>query len=377
MKGLKKAGIWFSLLSKRLYKKISFLALLALIPVLVVGYSGLAQEDSGIMTIALAQRGSDALADTILEELQGSSQLIRFIDCATPEGAEALVRAGKADCAWIFPDALVEKVEKFVTTWSSRDAFVEVLQRQDNVTLMLAREKLSGILFKYCAPEFYVNYIRKNVPHLDHLSDGELLSWYDAVNVSGNLFSYDTVADQTENGQTYLTAPVRGLLAVVTVLCGLAAAMYYLQDRNRGVFAWMSERKLPWIELVCQLIAVVNMTAVVWLSLGLAGMAASFGRELLVTALYVLCTAAFAMLIRRLCGGLRGLGVALPLLVVGMLVICPVFFDLGALRELQYLFPPTYYVNAVYNDKYLWYMALYIPACAALYVLVGKLFKRP
>ena len=61
---------------------------------------------------------------------------------------------------------------------------------------------------------------------------------------------------------------------------------------------------------------------------------------------------------------------------VVMLVVCPVFFDLGALRELQYLFPPTYFINAVYSDKFLLYMPLYTLVLAAVYFLTGVILNR-
>lgn len=369
--------MWIFLLSKRLYKKATFLVILALIPALVVGYSALAQEDSGILTVALAQEGSDPLVLQIWAELHESSQLIRFVDCDSPAAAEQLVRAGKADSAWIFPADLQWAMERFAASWSDRDALVRVLEREENVTLMLAREKLGGILFKYCAPEVYLDFARDNYPELEGLSDEALLEYYDAVHIPGNLFSFEDREDSgAAEASSYLTTPVRGLLGVVIVLCALAAAMYYVQDRALGTFAWAPEGRLPMIELGCQLIAIFNVALVAWIALALSGMAASFFRELLILVLYALCTASFAMLVRRLCGGLRGLGTLLPLLVVVMLVVCPVFFDLGALRELQYLFPPTYYVGAVYHHRYLAYMALYTAVAGALYWVTGKICKR-
>ena len=67
---------------------------------------------------------------------------------------------------------------------------------------------------------------------------------------------------------------------------------------------------------------------------------------------------------------------ALPLLIVVMLVVCPVFFDLGALRALQYLFPPTYYINASTSNRFLVLMVVYALALLVVYILSGKLLKR-
>ena len=57
-----KLCMWFWLLTKRLYKKPAFLAILVLIPVLTFCYKAATQADSGVMTVALAQEGKDPLA---------------------------------------------------------------------------------------------------------------------------------------------------------------------------------------------------------------------------------------------------------------------------------------------------------------------------
>ena len=66
----------------------------------------------------------------------------------------------------------------------------------------------------------------------------------------------------------------------------------------------------------------------------------------------------------------------MPVLVVVMLVVCPVFFDLGVLRQVQDLFPPTYFVNAAYNGRYLLYLPVYSLALGGFYWLAGKSLKR-
>ena len=173
----------------------------------------------------------------------------------------------------------------------------------------------------------------------------------------------------------YLTAPVRGLLAVVIALCGLATAMYHMEDQRRGTFGWLSRPRQDLAELGCQVVSLVQVSLVALLALILSGLAANLGRELLVLVLYCLCTASFSALIRRICGDLRVLGTLLPLLVVAMLVVCPVFFDLGQLRTAQYLLPPTYYINAVYSNSHLGFMLLHTVVTSALYWLMG-LLKR-
>lgn len=372
-----RSWMWFWLLTKRLYKKLTFLAILLLIPALVLGYGAAAKGDSGMITVVLAQQEEDPIAEEIIRSLEGSTQLIRYEICDDAKIAEDMVRGGKADMAWIFHGDLDAKLDKFVEQPKAKNAIVTVLLREDDVSLRLAREKLSGALYRVLSQRVYLSYIRENVPEFDDLSDEVLMEYHAGQKMSDTLFDFGDPDAGMERVQSvhYLTAPVRGLLAVVIALCGMATALYYMQDTRRGTFAWVSTRRRPGVELGCQLVSLANVTAVVMLALVLTGQTGSFLAELATALLYCLCCAAFSMVLRRLCGSVRLLAMLLPLLVVVMLVVCPVFFDLGDLRSLQYLLPPTYFIQGAYNAKYLLYMMGYTGICLGVYGVLG-LFRE-
>ncbi len=377
---MKRLFKWFLLLNKRLYKKLSFILILMLIPVLVFSYSNVAQEDSGVLTIALAQVSDDAMASGVIQNLMEENSLVRFLDCETPQEAKELVAEGDADAAWIFPEDMEDKVYRFVANATRKNAFIQVVERDSSVPVILAREKLSGAMYANCSKAMLISYIRKNVPELSHKTDAELETHYDAISVDGDFFRF-SLMESSEGSQeaqdaNYLLTPVRGLLAVVTVLSGLATAMYYMHDDRAGTFSWIPERRKGCVEFGCQMICVLNVSAVILIALWLSGLATTFGREVLILLAYAVCTALFCMTVRRICGKLTVLGTALPLLIVVMLVVCPVFFDLGMLRAFQYIFPPTYYINAQYSDYFLAMMGVYGLVLLLIYYLTGKLLHR-
>lgn len=362
---------WIGLLWKRLYKKLTFVLLLVLIPALVFGYGQTTQEESGLVTVALASRVDpvEPLTQAVWDDLL-QSQIVRYIVCDSPEEARELVLNGQADTAWIFEADIERGIYDFVARRSRNQAFITVLEPENRVALKLVRELLSGVMFPHCAKTVYLSYIRENAPELDHLSDQQLMEYYDNAMFDDELFIFSdmdgNVQEPVEEPTSYLLTPVRGMLGVVAVLAGLATAMYYIRDEKSGTFAWVPLGRRGIVELGCQLISLVNVVAVALISLALTGQTGHLGRELLVAVLYSLCVAGFAMAVRRISGGIRGLGMATPLLVVVMLAVCPVFFDLGAMRQLQYCFPPTYFVNATYNDRYIGLMILYTLAMLAI-----------
>ena len=363
MKKVKKLLLWLWLLTKRLYKKPTFLTILILIPALVLGYSLAAQGDSGMVTVALA--GEDGFTLQLFEQLEDSGQLLRYIRCDTAAYAELLVSTGKADAAWIFPEDTQSAIETFAKDPTQANAFVRVVQREENVALALARERLSGVIFPHVARNYYLQFIRQTYPELAELSDEAVLQYYDGTDMGGDLFEYDSTAAVTEPVH-YLMSPVRGLLAAVILLGGMTTAMYWVKDTQNGTFQWLPGRYRILPELGSQLVTAVNLGAVSLMTLALSGLAEDLLLELLTLLLYSLTVAAFCMLLRRLLQKISVLGMLLPLLMVTVLAVCPVFFDLGALRPYQLLLPPTYYINGVYNGAYLAYALIFVTAAGGI-----------
>ena len=291
-----------------------------------------------------------------------------------------MVNDQRADAAWIFDDNLEDAIYRFAAKPLRKNAFVQIMEGESTVPLKLIREKLSGVIFSRTSRAYYLSYLRENVPEVQDVPDETLLKYYDDFAAEATFFEFayldGGIKEETEQSSSYLLSPVRGLLAVVIVLGGLAAAMYYMQDEKLGTFSLVSQKRKDPVEFGCQMIAVVNVSAVALIALAAAGLMANLGREMVLILLNALATALFCMTVRRICGSIGILGTLLPVLMVGMLVVCPVFFDFGTLHYVQYLFPPTYYVNAVHSNYFLGLQVLYIAALLGVYVLLGKVFHR-
>lgn len=373
MNYVKTGLLWLWLLTKRLYRRPAFLVMLVVIPALVLGYASINTEDSGMVTVAVAQEGATALEPSLLQELQGGSDLLLYRSCATPEEAEALVTTGKADTAWIFSENLEESVRAFAKGGNA--AFIRVLVREDSVMLRLSRERLSGTMFPRIARQVYLVFLRRLAPELTHLSDEALLERYDQTEIADNLFSFDEDFTKATSAH-YLLSPLRGLLGLVILLSSLATAMYHLRDKQAGTFCRLGLRWRWTAELAGQLVAVLHVAAAGAICLALTGLSASAGRELTLLMLYSLCCAAFSMALQRVVGSLRVLAALLPALAVVMLAVCPVFFNLNALLTLRHFFPLTYYIYAANQPVYLLHMLAYTLVCFGVYALAGLLGRK-
>lgn len=358
--------IWLWMLAKRLLKKPSFLVILALIPVLTFGYTAATAGGSGVVNIALAAGDlEDPMASEILDSLLESGPLMSFTLHETPEAAKQAVVNGKADAAWVFPEDMAARVDEFLEVPMAHNAFVTVYQREDSVLLMLAKEKLNGHIFDCLSRRSYLNYLRADSPVLAAMTDEELYAIRDSLPFPESLFTYSEELLAATRETNYLTAPVRGLLAVVMLLAGLATAMYSMADRENGTFSWLGIRLRPLAELAQMLVSLTLVGIAVGLALWASGLSRGFV-ELPTTVLFILATGAFCHMLRSFLGTIPRLAAVLPLLLTLSLVICPVFFDLQPLKAAQYLLPPTYFITAPMDSRYLLLMLPYTAVCLAL-----------
>ena len=370
---MKKTVKWLLLLIKRQFRQPTFLLLLVLIPAIVFGYTAISQGQSGAITVALSWQEGDELAEALCQKLQTESQLIRFIPCGT-NMAEDMVHSGKADAAWIFSEDTEAALQRFVE--GSYEPFILVVEREQTTSLLLAREKLTAAVFAAGSEMFYEHYLRQQVPGLETVSRETLMEYYHSTMMAGSLFQFEDISgnlERLEDQEQYLLSPLRGLLATVAAVCAMACAMYYCRDNEKGVFVWVAEGIRPVIELISQLICLLSVLCVSMLSLAIAGLSAEIWKEMLLIAVYGLCCAGFGMLLRQLLRSPKAIATALPLLSIAMLAVCPVFFEMPGMRLPSLLFPPTYFINGVYNTAYLIGGLAYSAICLSLCWVTNRL----
>jgi len=384
MKKLRQFFMWILLLNKRLFKKPGFLVILVMIPLLVLAVDLIGDEDSGALTVALSIEDSDdPLATEIVKSLTDSSRLIRFIECNDPDDAKELVENGTSDAAWIFHEDLEKKIDKFTKNIHQRNAFVTVIQREETILLQLSREKLYAALYPHTAFSLYKNYIIYDIPEIGELSEDQFRNYYDTIDAEGEdlfKFSYADPNESTEDAEnmSYLLAPMRGLLSVLVILGGFAVAMFYMQDENAGKFDWIPQHRRPMFAVIYNMTAIADIALAALLAILLSGLSVSIAREILLMLIYTVLSTGFCIAIKQICGSIHRLGAIIPVMIVAMVALCPVFFNTtGLLRNFSYLLPPFYYLNAVHNTNFIPPMLIYTFAIYAFNFVFYKIKTHP
>lgn len=370
-------GKLFLLLNKRLLKKPSFIIILCLIPVMVFGLRLVSERESGIVRIALVNEGS-AEAGRIIDTLINKPSVFLFSTYDDSKEAQEALIDNRVDAAWVFPKDYKFRISDFtgslIKSSGESEGAVEIIEREDNVLLQLSRMELFGALYSDLSYSLFGNYINIRLAEPD-VPDSRLYSYYDNNRNTGMLFDYrdtdERLPSEHDVSESYLFAPLRGILLLLTLLCGLAAAMYYRADMDKEIFSWMPVGNKWIFEHIYLLTALADGGLVVLITFFLTGLNGNAIAEILLMLLYIISCCSFCSIVRKFTFNLRSLATFIPILMLSMLVICPVFIYIRGLRGLQLLMPPFYYLMAQNNMGYLNLFVIYSIAIIAVDVLGG------
>ena len=371
---MKQIFLWFYMLNKRLARRISFWLILAAVPLLVLALGMLAKQESGVATVAVyVEDESDPAAVSMLERLRTQKSVIHYTFCESEQTAQSLVRSSRADVAWILPDDLSDRIN--ARAGGKSNSIVRVYVREgDDILQMLVREKLFAAIYPELAYDVYTRYVLDTLKPAPTPTDDELFDYYHSVERGDRLIEMSFLDGTSDTDTSYLVMPVRGLMALMVMMAALASALYYLHDSSSDSFVWLSQRRRRIFPYAYHMIPVLDTAAVMFATLFLAGLNVAWYKELVLMVLFMLACAAFAELMRQLFKSTTQLGVAIPILMLAMLALSPIFFDLK--NFLRYLFPPFYYLNGTHNPIYILLLAVYTIVVFALGYAVGRVRER-
>ena len=372
---MKRIFLWFVLLNKRLSRRVSFWLILAAVPLLVLALGLLAQQESGVATVAIyVEDETDPASAAVLERLHAQKGVLRYLFTDSEREAASLVKTSRADIAWILSSDLTQRLDDRAAGQSK--PVVRVYVREgDSILQMLAREKLFAALYPELTYDIYTHYVNEELRPSPALTDAELDEYFHKIQRGDELIQMSFLDGSTKDDTSYLVMPVRGLMALLVMMAALAS-LYYLHDSEAGSFVWVSRRRRRLLPYAYHLIPVLDTAAVVFVTLFIARLNVAWYREIASIALYMLACVTFAELLRQILKSTSQLGVAIPILMLAMLALSPIFFDLSQYRVLQLLFPPYYYLNSAHNPWYLLFLIAYILVTFAAGYAIGLVRER-
>lgn len=362
---MKRIFVWIFILWKRLFKKKGFMIALVLIPVMAF-LLGSVSQDKGFLNIAVSyvgEAGADAAQKIVDSDSDGS--MMRFIAVSRPESAVTMAEKGDADAAWIIESDGIEDTYK-----------VRIYQREENVFLKLTREKLFCTLFPEISYSIYRDFTTEKILPDTDLSEQELRAAYDRYATDDTLVEIYSAEGEARDTPDYLTTPLRGLSAILMLMCGMAATMYFLTDEENGSFCLLGKKGRFGVLLVSNLCALSTASVFVTLSLILSDNYTDFVSESAAMIMLIITCTLFCSLLGGLVRRIEYFAVLLPMVLVLSLVFCPIFINNIDLPIVQYVIPVYHYMYAVSDISRLWHVLIYaataLPLAYLIYIIRRK-----
>jgi len=362
---------------KRLFLKKSFVILLCLVPLMVLGLRLIAAENNGIVNILLCMEDEkDELASDTVDKLLGEDSVFAYEYCDDIDEALELLGHGEVDAVWYFPDDMLELVKEYASG-NTDVKLVEVYEVEDTTSLKLSREALMASIYDYITYEEYAGYVAQVVPDGTEITEEELRLYYDYFRQDGSLFEFYNI-DGTEWKAVggYLTAPVRGMLALLILLAGIAGVMYFRQDKEAGVYEYLPRSEEWMYRLPGCLMAMIVIGAVALLSLFLSGNATTLPMELLLMAEYIAACSIFCSILDNIFGSLLVMGIVTPFVILITFIMCPVFFSVDGFLPVKCLLPTFYYLRGIHDLNWVMYGGIYIAIAFVINVVVDLIFNK-
>ena len=375
MKRIRRFLLWGGLLAKRLLRRPAYLAVLLLVPLFAAALTLVSHRESGAVTVALAvEDPKDPAAAAAAERLTQGGSILLCLPADSADAAREAVRTGRADAAWILNENFSAELDRFAARGNAEA--VTVIEREENVLLLLAREKLFAAVYPETSFALFSRFAADEIGLTD--ADPALLRQYYAGGAVGErVIRFETAEGREADTEgSYLTAPLRGMLALLLVLCGMASGLYCYREERGESFVWLSARKRRWLPLLSHVTAILPAALAALVALTLAGVTVDPGREALMLLLYVPAAALFCELLRCLCPSEAHYGALIPVLAAAMLALCPIFLDLNLLPPLRWLLPPSWLLRAVWDGAALSGLLLYTLALLALTAAAVYLRQR-
>ena len=361
---LKQFIIWFQLLSKRLLRQPAYIVLLVLIPILGYAVSLMEQEERSGATVAVCiEEGT--WSGQIIDGLraQDADSVLAFEFYHDASEAEIAVLNNKADCAFVIPADIEERVLE--EDWRK---CITVYETSASSITGMAKERISEIIFTLYSGQRYREYMENisedivdfaQYAYEDHLTDGSTFGF--------EYISYDQYSQYSDDTDAIYDAPVfpvKGAFAVIIFISGMCGMLEYEKDNREKRFIRMAPNMLTfivdvWISTVYVSVAVLIC---LWISDGMYQSGSRFsvgaifsawdvkmwivqvGRLIVYQCVIVLYCCILGMILRRQ----ETVAAAIPILSLGSLVCAPVFIRLAAYVPvfvvLEKLFPVTYYL---------------------------------
>lgn len=343
---MKKIFTWLLLMTKRQLKHISTIIILVGMLIAVISISFLPTTIQPAIHVGYYIDKNNPHYLELSDSLDTHDGCLIFTVYDDIEELEALVISGTLQAGYVFNEDLA-KVSTFRTA--------------DNASAILSDVVILAMIMEQTADDMLVKDILRQSFFAD-MTDEDVKRIYDiyetyATNGSTFAFDYRALYDAYEGStrnmdiSSYITTPVRGIIATFIFIATLAAGANSYIDEASHIYANIPLRRRPALRLLNLSIPAILSGIIGFIGILLVGISNNIFYEVYALLAYTGLCIAFCFLLTFILNKYIYLSL-IPVFILGSIVCCPIFFNLGniipAMKIIQQMFLPTYYVTTFF-----------------------------
>lgn len=356
---MKKILTWILLFQKRILKKPMFQITILLIPILLFLLFTFNKSSDSLVRVALISGNDEYSQNFVKDLLDSSNHVISYYQCDDESQMRKDVLTGKAECGYIMPDDMPQKIVQFSS--KKKQGIITAIVKKESISTKIVNEIIYGRLFSERAYPVLKDFINEKQP--DRLTSAEDEKMYDTFSkylIEPLMFSFE-YADGSKNdllnnddsSHNYYMLPVRGILSVLILVSSMSGVLMLSNDDRKNTWGFIRLSKRPAFNYFYIFMSILPIAICSLAAIFITGISTNVLNEIRLMVLYALLLTGFSSLLKALIKNIYVLCSLIPVTVLLSLIICPVFIDIGSIvpqsRFVRLFLPTNYYLDSIYS----------------------------
>lgn len=356
---MKKILTWILLFQKRILKKPMFQITILLIPILLFLLFTFNKSSDSLVRVALISGNDEYSQNFVKDLLDSSNHVISYYQCYDESQMRKDVLTGKAECGYIMPDDMPQKITQFSS--KKKQGIITAIVKKESISTKIVNEIIYGRLFSERAYPVLKDFINEKQP--DRLTSAEDEKMYDTFSkylIEPLMFSFEyadgnknDLLNNDDSSHNYYMLPVRGILSVLILVSSMSGVLMLSNDDRKNTWGFIRLSKRPAFNYFYIFMSILPIAICSLAAIFITGISTNVLNEIRLMVLYTLLLTGFSSLLKALIKNIYVLCSLIPVTVLLSLIICPVFIDIGSIvpqsRFVRLFLPTNYYLDSIYS----------------------------
>lgn len=364
--------IWLSL--KRILKRPVFLFFLFLLPFISCMFY---EAESNNSKICIGLCYNDELSEQVCKSLVNAQGPFKYVIYKDEHTINNDVQKKKIECGYIFDESFKDKMDS-----KKIDKSIKCIKSPSSILTNFTNEIIFSKFIALYGKDICVRFAENNSVY-ENITEGRknLSEKYDEYKNPEKTFSinyeYENSGADDDSKEISVTYVMRGIAAISILIVGIYGGIICLEDRRTGLYNMVSEIDEIIMNIITIIVPVMMMSISALIVIYVSNNFTNLFKEVYGIISYMLCVVSLSYFLMIFLNNETNMAIAIPLLIIGTFIFCPVFIDCGKYLKIctavGKFFITSYYFKVVYEGHY--FTIIIISVILFVSAILKKQFK--